>query len=103
MASSDQTFNSNIPCEVTNIISAQSASIYQKELDSKTRNKSGKPLTSAEIAFRLDKLKGYKQTLAPKWRRKFEERMKDIEAKMEGHVTAEVDRVIDGMDKTIQK
>ena len=93
-ASSEHTFYSNIPCEDTKTISAQSARMYKKDLDSKTK-RNGKPLTPAEIAFRMKKLKGYGQTLAPKWRRKFEEKMTDTEAKM----AAEADRIIENENK----
>ena len=69
MASSDQNF-SDMPCENTCIISAASASQYQKELETQKKFKSGKPLSSAESAFRMKALKVYGQTLAPKWQHK---------------------------------
>ena len=84
-----------MPCENTCIISAASASQYQKELETQKKFKSGKPLSSAESAFRMKALKVYGQTLAPKWQRKFEEKMADIEAKM----AAEADRIIENENK----
>ena len=52
-------------------------------------------MTPTEFAFRMKKLKGYGQTLAPKNQRKFEEKMTNLEAKM----AAEADRIIENNDK----
>ena len=73
-ASSEQTFDSKV-------ISMVSASQYQKELETWIK-RNQKPLTSAEAAFRLKALKVYGQTLTPTWRRRFDERMTNIEAQM---------------------
>ena len=91
-ASSEQTFNSSE--QTSDIISASTASQYQKHLRD-GKNRYGQKLSAWEIAFRQRKLKEYGQSLVPKNKRKFEERMNDIEAKM----AAEADRVIENNDK----
>ena len=59
--------------------------------------KSGGPLRREDRVLRINALKAYRATLAPKWQRALDTKISGFEAAMKEHVTAETNRAIEAM------